>query len=255
MTAATLSLAAEAVVVAVVGLALGSLASLLAYRLPRGLPVGRTRSRCPACGTTLTPRDLVPLVSWLAARGRCRHCGTATGWRYPAIEAATALPALAAWALLGARPEAVCLAVLAAALMAAAAADLDQRILPDATLLAAAAAGLAWRALTGGTWAEAALSAGLLAGLGLGLRAWFTRRRGVEALGLGDVKLMAVAGLWLPLAAVPAFLVLAGTVGTLMGLAWQRRHGARQFPFGPALAFGLYATVLAHTGAPRVVGM
>ena len=232
MTAATLSLAAEAVVVAVVGLALGSLASLLAYRLPRGLPVGRTRSRCPACGTTLTPRDLVPLVSWLAARGRCRHCGTATGWRYPAIEAATALPALAAWALLGARPEAVCLAVLAAA-----------------------AAGLAWRALTGGTWAEAALSAGLLAGLGLGLRAWFTRRRGVEALGLGDVKLMAVAGLWLPLAAVPAFLVLAGTVGTLMGLAWQRRHGARQFPFGPALAFGLYATVLAHTGAPRVVGM
>lgn len=255
MSAAALPLAAELAIVAGIGLALGSLASLLAHRLPRGLPVGRTRSRCPRCRTALGARDLVPLVAWLAARGRCRHCGAAIGWRYPAIEAGTALAVLAGWAVTGAGAQAACLAVLATALIAATVVDLEWRILPDSVLIAAGAAGLVWRALTGGAWAEAILSAGLLAALAFGLRAWFTRRRGIEALGLGDVKLMAVAGLWLPPPALPAFLVLAGTAGTLLGLAWQRHHGARQFPFGPALAFGLYATVLAHTAAPGVVGV
>ncbi len=255
MTPAALPLAAEVIAVVFIGLALGSLASLLVHRLPRGLPVGRTRSRCPRCGARLGARDLVPLVSWLAARGRCRHCGGAIGWRYPAIEASTALAVLAGWAVTGVGAQAACLAVLATALIAAAAVDLEWRILPDSALLAAGAAGLGWRALAGGTWAGTVLGAALLAALALGLRAWFTRRRGVEALGLGDVKLMAVAGLWLPPAALPAFLVLAGTAGTLLGLAWQRHHGAHQFPFGPALAFGLYATVLAHTAAPGVVGV
>ena len=73
------------VLAGVLGLVFGSFASMLSHRLASGGDVGGRRSACPACGATLSARDLVPLFSWLFLRGRCRHCRAAIGWRYPAI--------------------------------------------------------------------------------------------------------------------------------------------------------------------------
>src|SRR5687767_8802727 len=68
------------------GLIFGSFVTALSYRLPRGISIAKGRSACPACGTALTARDLIPVFSWIKQRGQCRTCGTKISWRYPAIE-------------------------------------------------------------------------------------------------------------------------------------------------------------------------
>lgn len=236
--------AATWVLVGVIGLCLGSLGTLLAHRLPRGMAVGRARSACPACGQRLGVADLVPLVSWFIHRGRCRRCGAGVSARYPLTEAGTALLVLAALAAHGDGWAMLCVAGLAVALVVAILVDVEWLLIPDSMILAAAAFGVAWRGATDGAWIEAAAGLAVLGGLALALRAIFTTLRGVEALGLGDVKLMAVAGLWLPLAAIPAFLVFAGAAGVLTGIVWRSTVGTAHFPFGPGLAAGLYVTVL-----------
>jgi prepilin signal peptidase PulO-like enzyme (type II secretory pathway) len=85
----------------VIGLTLGSFATMLSYRLPRRLSIIWPGSHCPVCKTPLRPRDLVPVVSWIVQRGQCRYCGTFTGWRYVSIETVLALAAAAAFILFG----------------------------------------------------------------------------------------------------------------------------------------------------------
>lgn len=84
-----------------VGFALGSFVTMLSYRLPRRISIVTPGSHCPACKTRLTPRELVPVVSWVVQRGQCRTCGVFTGWRYVLIEIATGLMVMAAFAMIG----------------------------------------------------------------------------------------------------------------------------------------------------------
>lgn len=85
----------------VIGLALGSFVTMLSYRLPRRISTVLPRSHCPACKTVLGPRELVPVLSWVVQRGKCRTCGTFTGWRYPMIELVTGLLTMTVFALIG----------------------------------------------------------------------------------------------------------------------------------------------------------
>jgi leader peptidase (prepilin peptidase)/N-methyltransferase len=233
----------------VLGLVFGSFATMLVHRFAAGGDLLGRRSACPSCGAALGVRDLVPLLSWFAARGRCRHCGAAIGWRYPAIEGVTALALLGAWWATGGLGLAfVLLSALAVALIAMSAVDLDRGWLPDPLQAAAAALALAWRfALPGEVLGEAldmALGAVVLGGAGLALRWGFRLLRGREGFGLGDVKLLAVAGLWLGLAPAPMLLVLAGLGGALLALAWRAAGLGREFPLGPPLALALYLLLL-----------
>jgi len=237
---------------AVVGLALGSWASLLIHRLPAGAATVLARSRCPRCGTALGPRDLVPLVSRFAARGRCRHCGGRIPWRYPATEGAGAGLTAAAWLAAPGPLPAALLALLGIVLLTAAVIDLEHYRLPDALTAAAAGLAVAWHATAGAAaWpalATGALGAALAGGLALLVRAAFARLTGADALGLGDVKLMAAAGLWLGPAGVPALLVLGGGLGLVTGALWRRAGRGPAFPFGPALAAAFFALACAGAG-------
>jgi leader peptidase (prepilin peptidase) / N-methyltransferase len=85
----------------ITGAILGSFATMLSYRLPRRLSIVWPRSHCPACKTRLRPRDLVPLLSFAAQRGKCRHCGIFIGWRYFVIEAVLTLAGAAAFVIFG----------------------------------------------------------------------------------------------------------------------------------------------------------
>lgn len=84
-----------------IGAALGSFVTMLSYRLPRGLSIVRPPSNCPACQTRLAPRDLIPILSWLLAKGRCRSCGAKIGARYPLIELTVALLSVLSFVFLG----------------------------------------------------------------------------------------------------------------------------------------------------------
>jgi len=88
-----------------VGLALGSFVTMLSYRAPRNISIVSPPSHCPHCHTPLKIRDLMPIVSWLLERGKCRHCGTKVGVRYVIIELITAASCLIAFATIGFRPQ------------------------------------------------------------------------------------------------------------------------------------------------------
>lgn len=229
------------------GLLLGSFASLAAYRLPRGERIAAGRSRCTQCGHALGPADLVPVLSWIWSKGKCRYCAAAISWRYPITEIMMA--GLFVLALMAAGPglQAIALGLLALGLVILTIIDLEYQIIPDQLSLALAGLGLAFHALPDNR-ADALLSAGMgaVAGFGIAwlLRTVFQRLKGREALGFGDVKFFAVAGLWTGIDGLADFMMISGLAGIVFAAGWRLRGGDVVFPFGPALAAGLFGVML-----------
>jgi leader peptidase (prepilin peptidase)/N-methyltransferase len=202
------------------------------------------RSACGSCGATLDARDLVPIVSWLASRGHCRHCGLAVGWFYPVIEIGALL--VAVWSSLVFSGAALWISCgLGWALLALAAADFKYLLLPDFLTLPLVVAGLLV------TWAldPAALAAhaiGAAAGFVavVALRFVYERLRGREGMGLGDAKLLAAAGAWTSWEGLPSILVLAAVSALIFALLRGARAGqlslVDRVPFGPFLAGGFW---------------
>ncbi len=233
---------------------IGSFIGTLVEDLPRGLLLARRRSRCDACATPLGAADLVPLASYLLRRGRCAHCGAAIPRRLLLIELATLLLAVVIAVLDPAGPRVPLDFAFAATLLAAALIDLDCLRLPDALTLPLLLAGLVVTALRQPEALPAHAAGAALGYLGFtGLRLLWRRLRGIDALGAGDAKLLAAGAAWLPPAALPWAVVIAGIAGLAGFAAWAVLHAeaggaplARQkLPFGPALAFGLLVVRLA----------
>jgi prepilin signal peptidase PulO-like enzyme (type II secretory pathway) len=238
--------AVDALFAVFLGCIFGSFATMLIHRLPsqEHSALG-SRSACPACGEKLGVRDLVPVLSWCLSKGRCRHCQARIGWRYPLTEVVTALVFLAAWwAVDGFGLAFFLLAALGLTLVIMSAIDLEHGYLPDPLQIAAFLLGLVWRFTAPGDLAHQALDALLgivaLGGTGLLVRWGFRLLRGREGFGMGDVKLLTVAGLWLGLGPAPLYLIAAGLGGAVFALIWRRLGGGREFPLGPALALALF---------------
>lgn len=225
---------------ALAGLAFGSFASALSYRLPRGMDVVSDRSRCPRCQAVLAARDLLPLLSWILAGGRCRHCRAPISWRYPAIELATAaLFAAAWWRGQGDLATASLLAVTMFGLVVIVVADLEGGIIPDLALLGLLPVAGLWRWHGGGDWLDGAIGAALGLGLSWTARWAFRRWRGRDGLGLGDVKFLGLAGLYLGVTGLGPLLALSGVLGLAVGLIWRLAGRGAAFPLGPALCAAL----------------
>jgi len=227
------------------GLLFGSFLTVVAHRVPRGESVVGGRSMCPACGAQIAARDNVPLLSWLWLRGRARCCGERIPVRYPLTELATAL-LFAATALVYA-DDAVMLVLglaFASTLVAVTLTDLELRLIPNRVLLISAVAGVALAAaLDPSSLPERAIGAIAAGGLLFAVALAYPK-----GMGLGDVKLAAVMGLYLG-RSVGAALLIAFLAGSLVGLGLIARHGAgarkRAIPFGPFLALGGVAGLLA----------
>ncbi len=241
----------EAVLVCFLGLVLGSFATALSWRIPRGLSWVSSRSACLSCQTKLGLADLVPVFSWLASKGRCRHCGAEIGRRYPLIELGVMAACLGVYTVYGFTVEAFLIMAALPFLAALLLIDLESMILPDSLVLAAGMIGLA--ALVWAIWAYGGAEEWLYSRLGgavlyVGLAALVGRTVSFfmkkEALGWGDVKFFAVAGLWLGWEALPLFLVMGGLMGLVFGLVWRFWRHDPVFPFGPALILALYSSLL-----------
>lgn len=222
----------------------GSFLSLLIARLPAGSAVVFGRSACLACRHPLGAADLVPVLSWLVSRGRCRHCGAAIGALYPLVElAALGLVLWAAAVVSGWILWATC--ALGWSLLALAVIDWRHQILPDHLTLTLAAGGLVV-ALALGLDGVLDHVIGLVAGfLALALvRLAYQALRGREGLGLGDAKLAAAAGAWVSwsgLASVVLVAALAALVVTLgRAVAGASLSADTRLPFGPYLALGTW---------------
>jgi leader peptidase (prepilin peptidase) / N-methyltransferase len=225
------------------GLAVGSFWTVFVWRWPRGESLVAPRSHCTGCDRTLRPRELVPVGSWLWQRGTCHGCGSRIHWRYPAIEAATALLAAGAIAHFGATPTGAAAALLGMVIVPVVAIDLQHQLIPDVIVLPAAAIGLvlAIVARPGHWWVPvvAAVGAG-----GFLFVLWLMFPGGM---GLGDAKFALLLGGVLGLSVIPAMGIAFGT-GALLGVLMIARHGsaARKMavPFGPFLAGGAVAGLL-----------
>lgn len=218
----------------------GSFLGVLVLRLPVGMPVVMARSACPHCARALGVPDLVPLLSWLAFGGRCRHCATPLGLFYPAIElAALGIAVWAAVVLPG--PLVVAGCVLGWALLGAAAIDSRHLVLPDILVLPLIPAGIAlhW-AVAPERWAGHVI--GAVAGfVAFAVLAEIYRAvRGREGLGFGDAKLLAAAGAWVSWTGLPSVVFLAALLGLAGALVYRaagrKFEAATVVPFGPALA-------------------
>lgn len=237
------------------GLLFGSFANVVVHRVPRRESLVRPGSRCPACGSPIRARDNIPVVSWLVLRGRCRRCAARISWRYPAVEAATAIlfalavlripsSAHSRWDLLAYLPLLWVLVPLSAI-------DFESKILPNRIVVPAIGA-------------EAALLAAAAAA-GPGLRAWVGAAAGgvisflaffaialvsPRGMGMGDVKMSGLLGLGLGYLgwrrAVLGFF-LASLVGAVVGIGLMvagRAGRKTQLPFGPWLALGAVLSIL-----------
>jgi leader peptidase (prepilin peptidase)/N-methyltransferase len=226
------------------GAVIGSFLNVVAHRLPQGASLVRPRSHCPQCLTPIKPYDNVPVLSWLLLRGHCRACEASISPRYPIVELLTGVLFAALALAIGPDPELLLALFFVAALVAVSVIDLDHRIIPNRILaLAAAVAVVGWALIDPSRLPDMlAWSAG--AG-GFLLLAHLARPAGM---GMGDVKLAGVMGLYLGSSVVPALLVGFGT-GALVGVTLMLRHGAgarkQAVPFGPFLALGALVGLLA----------
>ena len=233
---------AALVLAAVLGLCVGSFLNVVVYRLPRGENLNHPGSHCPSCDHAVRPYDNVPVVSWLLLRGKCRDCGNPISARYPALEALTAALWVAVVAAKWDDPAQIALGIVLVTLMVAVVPiDLEHRlILNKMTYPAAVLAVIIGLALDIDYVPEQLIAAA--AGGGFFLLAALAYPKGM---GLGDVKLAGVMGLYLGRAVGPAILIalLAGVVIGVFVVARQGRKAG--VPFGPFLALGSIVALFA----------
>jgi leader peptidase (prepilin peptidase)/N-methyltransferase len=235
---------------ALLGAIVGSFLATLVVRWPEGRSVVRGRSACDGCGRTLAVRDLVPLLSALASRGRCRTCGGRIDPVHGRVELACAAVGLAA-GLAAPWPQAVAGAAFGWLLVALAALDWRAFWLPDRLTGALALGGL----IGGVAGLAPALADRLIGGAaGFGslwtVSAGYRLLRGREGMGGGDPKLLGAIGLWLGWRPLPAVLVLAGMIG--LGVVLFRRVRGEAVAADDALPFG---TLMAAAAYPAWIVM
>lgn len=233
------------VVTGLVGACFGSFLTLVTHRLPREEKIGMTRSQCPQCSTTLTVADLFPILSWVASKGKCRHCHAKVNARYPLTEIACALGALGAMSMYGFTLEAFAIAGLWWSIVAIIVTDLEHYIILDEVQVAIIIFGALYHYALGTEISDIITSAFTGLTIGLALKYGFLYLRNKDGLGLGDVKLLFGVGVWLstPMSFVP-FLFFSGVLGVVFGLLWRMFGRGEIFPFGPALATALLLCVV-----------
>ncbi len=245
------------------GLCFGSFLNVCIYRLPQGKSVITPRSACPRCGDPIPLYHNIPVVSWLILRGKCRACKEPISPRYLAIEVLTGLLFLGCYVHFGPTLAMLKCTVLGFLLLGLIFTDAEMKLLPDALTLPGLALGigfslvvpvndLASRIVPGlvsaavrseVSWrlwslADSLLGAAIGASFLYGAAAIYLRARGVEGMGFGDVKLMAMIGAFLGVRLTVVTIFAASLTGTLFGLStvfavWmkrRRRNEARATP-------------------------
>jgi leader peptidase (prepilin peptidase)/N-methyltransferase len=231
---------------ALLGLAIGSFLNVVAWRLPRGESLSSPPSRCPTCEAPIRPYDNVPVLSWLLLRGRCRGCRTPIAARYPLVEGATAVLYVAVVAAEWGDVAAIAFGVaLVTLLVPVTLIDLEHRIIPNKLTLPFAGLAIALGMAVDPGFVPEQLIAGVAAA-GFFLAAVLAYPRGM---GMGDVKLAGVLGLYLGRAVAPAVFI-ALLLGVVAGAAIIAHKGAKEgrktaVPFGPFLALGAVAALFA----------
>jgi leader peptidase (prepilin peptidase) / N-methyltransferase len=221
----------------VVGLLIGSFLNVVIARVPERRSLWRPGSACPGCGAAIAWYDNVPILSFVALRGRCRACGARISWRYPIVEAVTAGLFSFTGTMFGLAPDALVLAALLAGLVALTAIDLERQILPDAITLPGIFVGFLANLATGRvSWSDSLF--GIVIAGGIFLLIILASGGGM---GAGDMKLAAMLGAFLGWQVVLVAILMAVVGGGILAMGLMAsglRRRKDPIPFGPFLAIG-----------------
>jgi leader peptidase (prepilin peptidase)/N-methyltransferase len=256
----------ESVFAFVVGACIGSFLNVCVYRIPLNRSVISPGSHCSACGAPIPWVNNLPVISWLVLRGRAACCGTRIDLRYWLVELGMAFLFMAVWLRYGATDPvaAIIYLIMISGLTAACLIDLDHYIIPDRFSLGGCVAGFVAcaihpslmgekTALQGFSWSLAGAIAGALTLLGV---AWLgTMLFKKEAMGMGDVKLLAALCSFLGATSITWILPLSSLIGSALGLMlifWQRGAWGTRIPYGPFL--GLAAILWLFGGSDLTTG-
>ncbi|HBS60041.1 MAG TPA: prepilin peptidase [Firmicutes bacterium] len=218
------------------GLIVGSFLNVVICRLPAGDSLVLPASLCPECRQRLAWYELVPVLSYLWQRGKCRHCGTAISLQYPLVELATGAAYLGLFLLLGLQPKLLTSLMFISLCIPIVVIDLDRQIIPDQLNLGGAVLGLLAAAVSHTAFTDV-LAGGLAGGVIMLLIAIVSR----GGMGGGDIKMMAWIGLFLGLKMTMLALFLSFVIGGLASLILilaGRKRRKDFIPFGPFLAAG-----------------
>jgi leader peptidase (prepilin peptidase)/N-methyltransferase len=264
------------VITAVIGLVAGSFLNCLAWRIVHGESIMRGRSHCPACGHVLGVRDLVPLFSWVASKGRCRYCRQRISVRYPLAELLCALAFVAIVLRYDASLEAVELACFTGVLLVLSLTDIDEYLIPNGCIVAALAIRVIYIVSAGwlyGLDTGSMLVESLIGGVAIVVPLFIVvlvadRLMGRDSMGGGDLKLFFVAGVYFGWRQCLFLIIAACIIGIVAGLAVpagsapdaNRQAGRavegpisgedvpsrirRPIPFGPAIAVACWVTMM-----------
>jgi len=224
------------------GACIGSFLNVVVWRLPRRESLVHPGSHCPACNAAIPAWANVPLLSYLALRGRCRACGAHISMRYPLVEALTAVVFTALMLAHGPTPRLLVEWAVAAALIAVTFIDVDYQIIPNSITIPGLVIGLVLSLVApqlAVDWRDAVLGVVLIGGGMWAISAGYERFSGKIGLGMGDVKLVAMLASFLGLEGALGVLIVGCLVGIVYGvvmLAWVKGGRNTRIPFGPALA-------------------
>jgi len=263
-----------AAAVFVLGLMVGSFLNVCIRRIPAGESIMWPASRCPACHAPIKPYDNIPVVSWLLLGARCRNCKAKISALYPAVELLTAVLFVGCYLAFGLTVDGLKWAVFTALLVVLTITDLRERVLPDKVNFTGLAIGLAFSFFTrpvdgSAAWlsnrlfdfppparvlsfTDAVLGAAVGSGLLWVVAEGYLRLRGHEGMGLGDVKMMAMAGTFLGLKRTLVTILTGSLLGSVLGLLfmllWSKARDY-ELPFGTFLGAGALLVVFFGTPA------
>ena len=262
------------VVVGFIGLCVGSFLNVVIYRMPLmmenewrndcsillndqldqnatppiyvHMTLSQPASRCPSCAHKIRWYENIPLLSWLALRGRCSSCGTSIGIRYPIVELLTLLASLAVLCVFGPTLKMVCALGLTWALIALTGIDFDTQLLPDRITLPLAAAGLLVNSQSLFVSPAHAILGYVIGFLVLWIVYFiFKMITGEEGMGYGDFKLLAALGAWLGPMQLPLIILLSSFVGMIIGIVLLKvRKENQPFAFGPYIAIAGWISLM-----------
>ena len=239
---------AQTILLAALGLIIGSFLNVCIYRLPRGQSVNWPGSRCTTCDRGLSWFENIPVLSWLVLRGRCRTCGERISVMYPLVELVTAALFVAGYLIYGWTPLLAVRLAFACAMVVLFTIDLEHHLLPNVITVPGIVVGFVLSFFLPPGWQASLI--GLAAGGGLlfGIaEAWY-RLRGIEGLGMGDVKMLAMIGAFLGWKLMLVTLVLSSFAGSVIGIgviALGRGGMKSALPFGTFLAVGALTAAVA----------
>ncbi|HXQ26016.1 MAG TPA: prepilin peptidase [Candidatus Acidoferrales bacterium] len=257
------------------GLIIGSFLNVCIVRIPEKKSIVMPASACPKCGTPIRPYDNIPVLSWLMLGGKCRACKAKISWMYPVVELLTALLFWGCYLAFGPTPETLKWAIFSALMIVLVFTDLRERILPDVVNYTGFGLGLALSLFTkpsDGTalWlanrlfdfpppapvvsiVDALLGAAFGSGVLWLVSEVYFRLRGREGMGLGDVKMMLMAGAFLGLQRTLLTILAGSVLGSLLGIVFilaRRKDSNYELPFGTFL--GMAALLVVFFGTPLV---